>query len=42
MTENPERVSNALNAEDYSSLAKLLRITAWVKRFINNSREKMT
>ena len=31
VTENPKRVSNVWNAEDYSSRAKLLRVTAWVK-----------
>ena len=40
VAENNDRVSNVVNVEKFTSLNKLLRVTAWVRRFINNVKEQ--
>ena len=40
VTEKSEKLSNAVNVERFSSLNKLLRVTAWVRRFVNNLKQK--
>ena len=34
-------ISDLINCEDYSSLSKLLRVTAYVMRFVNNVKARM-
>ena len=40
VAENNDRVDNVVNVEKFTSLNKLLRVTAWVRRFINNVKEQ--
>ena len=40
MTETPIGVSQVIDINKYSTLRKLLRITAWVKRFVENLKAK--
>ena len=40
VAENNDRVGNVVNVEKFTSLNKLLRVTAWVRRFINNVKEQ--
>ena len=35
-----ERVSNVINGERYSTLERLLHVTAYVRRFIENMKKK--
>ena len=38
----PITISDLINCEDYSSLPKLLRVTAYVMRFVNNVKARMS
>ena len=40
VTEKVRTLSNVVNVERFNSLTKLLRVTAWVKRFVNNLKHK--
>ena len=40
VTEKSEKLNNVVNVERFNSLDKLLRVTAWVKRFVNNLKHK--
>ena len=35
-------ISDLINSEDYSSLPKLLRVTAYVMQFVNNVKARMS
>ena len=40
VTEKSEKLSNVMDVERFNSLNKLLRVTAWVRRFVNNLKLK--
>ena len=40
VTEEITKIGNVIDIERFSSLGKLLRVTAWVKRFVTNLKQK--
>ena len=40
VTDEAAKIGNVIDIERFSSLGKLLRVTAWVKRFITNLKQK--